>query len=149
MIKFKYAEIVFAEIPTRVSFAFSISNCQNRCKGCHSPELRCDIGEELTEGVIDRYSSKIKDCNCVLFMGEGNDVESLIRMAKYVKERFGVETALYSGRDAVEDEMYEVFDFVKTGHYDAKYGALNERTTNQRLYYHGDDITHRFWKENE
>ena len=56
-----------------------------------------------------------------------------------------METALYSGRETVEDEICEVFDFVKVGPYKAELGPLNERTTNQRMYYHGEDITSRFW----
>ena len=53
MIKYVEKSIVFEEIPDRVTLAFSISNCQNRCKGCHSAHLRCDIGEVLDENVIE------------------------------------------------------------------------------------------------
>ena len=48
MLKFKDSYIVFEEIPDRVSLAVNITNCQNNCIGCHSPELRLNNGEELT-----------------------------------------------------------------------------------------------------
>ena len=52
---------------------------------------------------------------------------------------------MYSGRPEVEPEIYAAFDYVKVGPYVAELGPLNERTTNQRLYHHGEDITFRFW----
>ena len=45
----------------------------------------------------------------------------------------------------MEPAIYEAFDYVKVGPYIAECGPLNEPTTNQRLYYHGKDITFRFW----
>ena len=40
-----------------------------------------------------------------------------------------------------------LFDYVKVGPYKKEFGPLNERTTNQRLYYHREDITSRFWRK--
>ena len=47
----------------------------------------------------------------------------------------------------VEPELAELFDFLKTGPYIPEYGPLNEPTTNQRLYYKGEDITPVFWRK--
>ena len=85
--------------------------------------------------------------NCVLFLGEGNDIDGLIRLSDYIRTKFNVETAIYSGRDSVEDCIFEHFDYVKVGSYQADLGGLNKRTTNQRLYYHKNDITYKFWKD--
>lgn len=148
MIKYCTHSIVFEEIPDRVTLAFSISNCQNRCKGCHSAFLRKDIGDILDEEVlVKNFSKAISRCNCVLFLGEGNDIDGLIRLSDYIRTKFNVETAIYSGRDSVEDCIFEHFDYVKVGSYQADLGGLNERTTNQRLYYHKNDITYKFWKD--
>ena len=148
MIKYVDNSVVFEEIPDRVTLAFSISNCQNNCKGCHSGFLRKDVGNILTEDlVIEKFSKTIKMCNCVLFLGEGNDKESLLKINDFIKEQFNIETALYSGRDSVEDEIFKHFDFVKIGSYQSDKGPLNKETTNQRLYYKGEDITHKFWKK--
>lgn len=147
MIKSIDNSVVFEEIPDKVTLAFSITNCQNRCKGCHSAHLRCDIGEILDENVIDeKFAKTIKMCNCVLFLGEGNDKEGLIRLNNYIKNKYNVETAIYSGRDEVEDDLFEYFDYVKVGSYKEECGPLNKKTTNQRLFYHKKDITNKFWK---
>ena len=49
-------------------------------------------------------------------------------------------------REKVEDCYFDLFDFVKVGSYKKDFGALNKETTNQRLYYHGEDITYKFWE---
>lgn len=147
MIKFTDKSIVFEEIPDRVTLAFSISNCQNNCKGCHSAFLRKNIGNELNDEAIDKFKDDLKLCTCILFLGEGNDLEGLINLAKYAKEKYKIETAIYSGRDNVGNELFDNFDFVKVGSYQADKGGLDKETTNQRLYYHGEDITHKFWRK--
>lgn len=147
MIKYVDKTIVFEEIPDRVTLAFSISNCQNKCKGCHSAFLRKDIGNILNEEVIlKEFDKDFKRCNCVLFLGEGNDIDGLIKLNDFIKENYNIETAIYSGRDSVEDYFFEHFDFVKIGSYQADKGGLNKETTNQRLFYKKEDITYKFWK---
>lgn len=149
MIKFKDYYIVFEEIPDKVTLAFNITNCQNKCVGCHSPELRTNIGEELTNDKISDIIKQNKGINCVLFMGEGNDMERLLEIGKYIKQNFNVCIGVYSGRKSVEKEYYDVFDYIKIGPYIEKYGPLNKETTNQRLLYKinnkFEDITERFW----
>ena len=142
MIKYTDYSIVLEEIPDRVTFAVNISNCQCRCVGCHSPHLREDIGNELTEYIIQYlFHDKIRLCNCFLFLGEGNDRESLLSINSYIKNTYDIETALYSGRDDVEDDLFDAFDYVKVGRYDENFGPINSPTTNQRLYYKKQDIT--------
>lgn len=141
--------ITFAEIPTEVTLTLGISNCQNRCPGCHSSELRKDIGTELTNDILDKLIQENDGVSCVLFLGEGNDKDRIIELARRVKSH-NLKVALYSGRDEVEDKIWDEFDYVKIGRYIQKLGPLNNPTTNQRLYkIEGDkhiDITNRFWK---
>ena len=85
MIKYVETKVVFQEVPDKISLAINISNCQHNCKGCHSPYLRTDTGNELNEESIERLISENKGINCVLFMGEGNDIESLMNMSKYIQ----------------------------------------------------------------
>ena len=54
MLKFVDYDIVFQEIPDEVTLAINISNCPNRCVGCHSPFLWDDVWVEL-----DRDSLKL------------------------------------------------------------------------------------------
>ena len=80
-------------------------------------------------------------------MGEGNDREALINLAKFIHTNYpDLKTALYSGRVAIEDDLYDVFDYVKIGPYIESLGPLNSKTTNQRLYKNKEDITNKFWK---
>jgi len=154
MIKYvpEMTSVVIEEIPDRVTLAVDISNCQGNCVGCHSPFLKTDVGFELTEDVIDSLVADNFGVDCFLFLGEGNDLESLLRLAAHVRSK-GLAAALYSGRASVEDEIFTAFDYVKVGPYIESFGPLNSKTTNQRLYkvthttvgYSLADITSRFW----
>lgn len=145
--------VCMSEIPDYISLGISITNCLGKCEGCHSPWLRTDMGDELTEEVLDGLIKKNDGINCVLFLGEGNDSEALFDLARFVRHSYpALKTAIYSGRNKVEDEYYKWFDFVKTGAYIAKYGPLNKRTTNQCLMEVDrdtgirTDVTSRFWE---
>ena len=140
-------DIVMEEIPHRVTLAVEVSNCQGNCPGCHSPFLRKDIGEELTPFKIDEMIADNFGVNCFLFLGEGNDPDALLNLARYIKKVYpAIEIALYSGREKVSEEISSLFDYVKVGPYIESLGPLNNPNTNQRLYYHGRDITAHFWK---
>ena len=54
----KHTKVVFSEIPDEITLALNITNCLNNCIGCHSSFLKQDIGEEVTESILDKY---IKD----------------------------------------------------------------------------------------
>lgn len=150
MIKYvpSLTDVVLEEIPHRVSLAVEISNCRGNCIGCHSPFLKKDLGDELTAEVVEKLLKTNFGVNCFLFLGEGNDPEALKAIAYYLRSSHPeLELALYSGRESVEDELFEIFDFVKVGPYIKEFGPLNEKTTNQRLYYHRADITSSFWRK--
>ena len=148
MIKYipELTDVVLEEIPDKVTLAVEISNCRGSCPGCHTPFLQQDLGVELTPEDVDRLIADNFGVNCFLLLGEGRDKEALLRIAAHLQAHHpGIERAVYSGRTEVEPEIYAAFDYVKVGPYIAELGPLNERTTNQRLYYHGEDITSRFW----
>lgn len=158
MVKYYSTSVVFEEIPDEVTLAIEITNCQGHCEGCHSPWLREDIGEELTPGILNRLIDENDGITCVCFMGEGNDIDGLLELAKIVDKR-GLAAALYSGRTNIDEKLGEVFTYIKEGPYIERLGPLNKETTNQRLYkvyrtisYDGkldlefNDITYKFWK---
>ena len=159
MIKYVASMVTFEEVPTEVTLSLSISNCQGKCPGCHSPELRCNIGTELTNEKLDELITKNSGISCVLLLGEGNDKEELRRVAERVRNHWKLRVALYSGRDTIEKDLCKFFDYVKIGSYQEKLGPLNKVTTNQRLYQFSPlfsdysvlgkgwrDITNLFWK---
>jgi len=141
----------FQEVPGQVSLLINISLCENKCIGCHSPDLQTDAGQPLTEDALDFYLGR-GPYTCVCLMGEGNDKEALIEVIQWINER-GLKTAIYSGRDIdVADWCQEyglVPDYLKVGSYKEELGPLNKKTTNQRMYHCSDsfeDITYKFWK---
>lgn len=127
--------VTFREIPDEVTLSINISNCQNNCKGCHSPYLREDCGEILDLTSLGIIMSRNRGVSCVCFMGEGNDLETIMDYAEYIKKKYYVKTALYSGRaDIPESRPWQVFDYIKIGPYIEERGPLNVGTTNQKLY---------------
>lgn len=165
MIKYKpdTVAVVFSEIPDEVTLAIEITNCPGMCEGCHSPWLREDIGEELTVEKLNELIDKNKGITCVCFMGEGKDPEALKRLAFgiHLRSDYPYKTALYSGRDKIEEEYTAYFDYIKVGPFIPSCGPLNKETTNQRLYkitenfdeeagkveIIKEDITYKFWRK--
>ncbi len=154
MLKFTDYDIVFQEVPDEVSLALNLSRCPNNCVGCHSPQLRDDIGEELTEDallqLLEKYGSSI---TCVCFMGGDGDPHEVARLARFVRNEKQLKTAWYSGRDKLVDvSLIPSFDYIKIGPYIPEKGPLKDENTNQRLYkiVNGEmqDITSRFWRKN-
>ena len=151
MLKVASFDIVFQEIPGEVTLALNLSGCPCHCKGCHSPHLWEDRGEELNtallDGLLDRYGAMI---TCVAFMGGDQSPEEVARWAEYVKNMSagpasegGLKIAWYSGRPFTPETFnsktslnfqLSTFNFVKFGPYIEALGGLKSPETNQRLY---------------
>ena len=124
-----------------------------RCPGCHSKHLWQDVGEPLTEellnGLLERYGKAV---TCVCFMGGDQDPATVMNCAREV-HRHHLKTAWYSGADRLPDDAdASTLDFLKLGHYSEDKGGLKYKTTNQRFYRRNadngwDDCTHLFWKK--
>lgn len=133
MLKFDSYSIVFSEIPDEITLAFSITNCQNHCIGCHSPFLREDRGTPLLKN-LNQIVSQYKDhVTCVLFLGNGDDDDEIELASKLIKDNFELKTALYTGDDPYIHET-KYLDYLKTGEYIEEFGGLNCCTTNQHLF---------------
>lgn len=147
--KFIDTQITFAEIPDEITLCINISNCQIHCKGCHSPHLWNDIGEELTEKVLNTLLSANRGITCICFMG--GDEKSINSIASYVRDNYTLKIGWYSGKNNLSDDIeLKNFDFIKLGNYNKELGPLNSKTTNQRFYKvinnNLEDITYKFWK---
>lgn len=155
MLKFTDYDIVFQEIPGEVTLAVNLSNCPNRCKGCHSPYLMEDVGsildEEALDALVAKYGSSV---TCLCFMGGDAEPYEVARLAKYLHASTKLKVAWYSGKPALLPNFpIENFQFIKIGPYIPEKGSLKEPTTNQRLYRitesgEQQDITYLFWKGN-
>jgi len=164
MLKYVDTMVTFSEVPDEVTLCVNISNCQNHCKGCHSPYLLKNIGSLLDFKAIDGLIKENDGITCFCFMGEGKGLTDILHLAGYIRNEYGLKTALYSGREDVpEDAVWHILDYVKIGPYMEEFGPLNKETTNQRLYErvsnseeeveinekkrkHWKDITYKFWK---
>lgn len=135
MLKYADYDIVFQEIPDETTLALNLSLCPNHCAGCHSPQLADDIGEELTESVIDRLLERYGDAiTCISLMGGDNDPASIDKIACYIRH-CDKKAAWYSGKETLPDGFEpHHFDYVKIGPYIACLGGLKSATTNQHLY---------------
>jgi anaerobic ribonucleoside-triphosphate reductase activating protein len=128
-------DIVFQDVPEEVTLSLNLSQCPNRCPGCHSPQLQDDIGFPLDDGLLDglleRYGN---DVTCVCFMGGDREPAEVMRLAGHVHSR-GLKTAWYSGKQRLPDCFRtDVLDYVKVGPYIESKGPLPSPDTNQRMY---------------
>lgn len=162
MIKYLNYSVTFQEVPNETSLCINITNCQNNCVGCHSPELREDIGSDLEkdlEDIIKKYQDGI---TCVCFLGEGNDPAAMTNCLYMVRNFFPrLKTCVYSGASDSGDLAIQIWlhsrllDYLKLGPYIEERGPLNNPNTNQRMYrvycdanqIWCEDITKEFWKK--
>lgn len=146
MIKFDSCKVTFQEIPTEVSLTFSITGCKNNCAGCHSPHLKKDDGKELTEKLLDNLIKQNKYITCVTFLG--GDRKEIINLLNICKNN-NKKTALYSGKNTVDNNIKQYLNYLKLGEYNQELGPLISKTTNQRLYNldKNEDITYMFWNK--
>ena len=84
MLKFADYDIVFQEVPDETTLALNLSNCPHRCEGCHSPQLREDIGTPLTPKSLDSLLARYPYVTCVGLMGGDCDRNMLLDMALVV-----------------------------------------------------------------
>lgn len=152
MLRYTDYDIVFQEIPDEVTLAVNISNCPNRCKGCHSPYLMENVGDALTEESLAALLGKYgKAVTCVCFMGGDAEPMEVERLGRFLcnQPAVAVKAAWYSGRSELPvgfDTHY--FSYIKLGPYIESLGGLKSAQTNQRLYRiesgRMNDITYRF-----
>jgi anaerobic ribonucleoside-triphosphate reductase activating protein len=127
MLKFYNYDIVFQEIPNEVTLAVNITGCPNRCKGCHSPHLQKDIGEELDErrimSLMGKYASAI---TCFCFMGGDAEPQRVAALANFMRLHYPeIKTAWYSGCAKLPEGFEKrSFQYIKLGGYVEELGSL-------------------------
>lgn len=137
MLKYYNYDIVFREIPNHVILAINITNCPNRCVGCHSPHLQRDVGELLDEkrvfALLERYASAI---TCLCFMGGDHAPHCVAQLAQSVRCLYpGLKTAWYSGCGTLPTGFNkQAFHYIKLGGYVEQLGSLDSPSSNQQLF---------------
>lgn len=162
MIKYVDTLVGFSEVPDEITLCINISNCPNKCRACHSPWLRQDIGTPLTSSELKFLIESNKGITCVSFMGGDAFTNEVNTLAKYVKSVYPhLKTCWYSGKNNGNFTKLGIelcnFDFIKIGSFIKKRGPLNDPNTNQHMFeikYVGDklavrEITHKFWKNGD
>lgn len=160
MIKYLETLVTFAEIPDEITLCINITNCPCNCNGCHSSYLSKDIGEELNNDVLDKLISDNSGISCIAFMGGDSSPKEINDLAKYIKDKYPISVAWYSGRQELSKDInLDNFNYIKLGPYIKELGPLTSKTTNQRLYQYGKlfrdytidkcwmDITYKFWND--
>jgi len=128
-------DIVFEEVPDETTLALNISNCPYKCKGCHSPFLQTNVGDELTELYLLDLINKNDGITCIAFMGGDRYLSLLNKFAKLIKSMYNLKVAWYSGRTKLPEVIdLNYFDFIKLGPYIKEFGGLDSKNTNQKFY---------------
>lgn len=127
-------QIVLQEVPGEVSLCFSISGCQLKCDGCHSPFLwKKENGKKLTMDIYKSYLNQYKNlASCVLFMGGEwyeNELVSYLKVANKMRYK----TCLYTGEDSVSKTITQELNWIKTGKWEPALGGLTSSRTNQKF----------------
>ncbi len=134
MLRYADYDIVFQEVPDETTLALNLSGCPHRCKGCHSPQLWEEIGEELTPAALERLLAVYPYVTCVGLMGGDADLEGVLQMAHYIRNK-GLRVAWYTGLSLLPNGWdIGAFDFIKVGPYIEALGGLKSKLTNQRFY---------------
>ena len=147
--------VTFSEFPDEISLCINLTNCPFNCEGCHSPELRKDIGIELTKQELARLIESNKGITLVGFMGGDSNPALINTYAAFVVCNYkGLKVGWYSGRNVLPREIdIDWFDYIKFGPYRKELGGLDNPNTNQRMFHYTGvdvkDITYKFWKHGE
>ena len=134
MLRCRYVDVVFQEVPDELSLLIAFAGCPLRCPGCHSPEL---WHQEQTQpfdrvslrALLKRYDGMI---SCVCFFGGEWQPQDLRELLLEV-DSFGLRSCLYTGLDDVSHVLKQHLTYLKTGPWRPERGGLDNPDTNQRF----------------
>ena len=106
--------IVFSEFPDEIAIVINISGCPCHCDSCSEPELRQDVGQDLTDSEIIRIIKQNPGASVFGIMGGDRDHADVARIAKVVHAA-GLKIGMYSGMDSQDPILLECLDIYKYG----------------------------------
>ena len=145
--------VTLNEIPDKIVYYFSIGNCCNHCKNCHSYDVlgwncnpigpdKCLDYPQIIKKVLQ---AKEDGLDGVLLMGgtcnKGVTREMLIELIKTLSLILPV--YLYSGTEDTSLLKLNRLTGLKVGRYVEELGGLDNPTTNQ-IYYEWDNKLHKY-----
>ena len=137
MLKYDTHAITYRELPNEVALSLSVTNCPNRCPGCHSAHLREDIGIDLWEvtNLLTKYSEHI---TAICFLGHGGlqHTEEFAQLLHTLSVSHpNLKLGLYSGFDYIIDDFKPYLTYYKVGRYIEELGGLDKPETTNQVYY--------------
>lgn len=139
--------VTLQEVPCEIAFCISVFGCPLKCKGCSwegEIEHRTFLLEDLKQN-LEKYKGGLVTCICFLGGEWEKDFISYLKLC----QSYGYKTCLYTGRDEIADEkLLANLDYLKVGHWDARLGGLDSKTTNQVFLNlkTGEKLNKYFWK---
>lgn len=129
------------EVPDHFALCVELSGCKGTCEGCHSPELRTDIGVEMSPH--DIHDAAVKEyASCICLMGD-SFTEKELSLLSFLAKGDKMSLAWYTGtHEEINVDTTVYFDYVKVGAYKKDLGPITSRTTNQRMYQRHKDLTY-------
>jgi len=106
--------ITFSEFPDEISLNFNITNCPGNCSHCSEPELLADVGEEITEELLDKFIKDNPGITMIGFMGGDRDHKTVYELSKYIKSK-GLKVGIYSGQEYLDLNLLQILDYYKIG----------------------------------
>ena len=135
MLRYTETIVGFSEVPEEIALCINISNCPIHCKGCHSPHLWSNIGKELDDEALLDLIDANDGITCIAFMGGDADADTVMDLARWVKENTKLKTCWYSGKSLEEIKVdCHALDYIKTGPYIEELGGLDCPNTNQKFF---------------
>ena len=155
--------VTFAEFPDEISLNYNISNCPGTCERCSEPELRHDIGTELTENILAEHISTHPGITMIGFMGGDRDHKAILKFSEFIHMHYPrLKVGFYSGLAYLNLELAKELDYYKIGEFrmfkgtedtwkDQTAGPICLPTSNQVMFKRVDDhlvnITDKFRKK--
>jgi pyruvate-formate lyase-activating enzyme len=104
----KYVDtlVSFSEIPDEITLCINISQCPNNCKGCHSPWLREDVGEDLNiESLIKAQGFE----DCVAYL-DGESAKIVVKTDGLDKAKAAAIKEVILGETEISAENIRIFE---------------------------------------
>ena len=155
---FLYEGIAVLEVPNEISIAFTLLGCPHQCKNCHSKDywqsslmtrnttLGIHFSAENVKNILNNRAFKDHEhATCLLFLGGDWEMSFFLDTIKVLRHTYHTSSAIKQYNFAwytslhltdlqVYPELFDYFDFIKTGPYIEDKGPLNKKGTNQQFW---------------